>query len=109
MTTTINNEHKKLNVPNLRFPEFQGEWEMCKLENVMNFSTTRVSSSELNEDNYVSTENMLQDFLVVTFLFPTFVLTSKRFGEQLLMVVAPLMCLFCKQMTILNLITCIML
>ena len=26
MTTTINNEHKKLNVPNLRFPEFQGEW-----------------------------------------------------------------------------------
>ena len=26
MTTTINNEQKKLNVPNLRFPEFQGEW-----------------------------------------------------------------------------------
>ena len=26
MTTTINNEHKKLNVPNLRFPEFSGEW-----------------------------------------------------------------------------------
>ena len=62
MTTTINNEHKKLNVPNLRFPEFQGEWEKCTLEDVMKFSTTRVSSSELNEDNYVSTENMLQDF-----------------------------------------------
>ena len=31
MTMTINNEHKKLNVPNLRFPEFQGEWEKCKL------------------------------------------------------------------------------
>ena len=31
MITTINNEHKKLNVPNLRFPEFQGEWEKCKL------------------------------------------------------------------------------
>ena len=27
MTTTINNEHKKLNVPNLRFKEFQGVWE----------------------------------------------------------------------------------
>lgn len=27
MTTTINNEHKKLNVPNLRFPGFEGEWE----------------------------------------------------------------------------------
>ena len=25
MTTTINNKHKKLNVPNLRFPEFKGE------------------------------------------------------------------------------------
>ena len=49
-------------VPNLRFPEFQGEWEKCKLEDVMNFSTTRINSSELNEDNYVSTENMLQDY-----------------------------------------------
>ena len=33
---TINNEHKKLNVPNLRFPEFQGEWEKCKLGNLCN-------------------------------------------------------------------------
>ena len=31
MITTINNKHNKLNVPNLRFPEFQGEWEKCKL------------------------------------------------------------------------------
>ena len=62
MTTIINNENKKLNVPNLRFPEFQGEWEKCKLEDVMNFSTTRINSSELNEGNYVSTENMLQDY-----------------------------------------------
>ena len=50
------------NVPNLRFPEFQGEWEKCTLEDVINFSTTRVNSSELNKDNYVSTENMLQDY-----------------------------------------------
>ena len=28
---TINNKNKKANVPNLRFPEFQGEWEKCKL------------------------------------------------------------------------------
>ena len=62
MTTTKNNEHKNIKAPNLRFPEFQGEWEECTLEDVMKFSTTRVSSSELNEDNYVSTENMLQDF-----------------------------------------------
>ena len=52
----------KGNVPNLRFPEFQGEWEKCKLEDIINFSTTRVNSSELNKDNYVSTENMLQDY-----------------------------------------------
>ena len=32
MTTTKNNEHKKLNVPNLRFPEFQGEWEKMRLD-----------------------------------------------------------------------------
>ena len=32
MTTTINNEHKKLNVPNLRFPEFEGEWSVTTLQ-----------------------------------------------------------------------------
>ena len=62
MTTTKNNEHKKLNVPNkqeqnqtcldsverdglspkgnvpnLRFPEFQGEWEKCRLGDVCTF------------------------------------------------------------------------
>ena len=52
----------KGNVPTLRFPEFQGEWEKCKLGDIINFSTTRVNSSELNKDNYVSTENMLQDY-----------------------------------------------
>ena len=31
MITTINNKHKKLNVPNLRFPKFQGEWEKKSL------------------------------------------------------------------------------
>ncbi len=49
-------------VPNLRFPEFEQEWKKCKLEDVMNFSTSRVSSSDLSCENYVSTENMLQDF-----------------------------------------------
>ena len=34
MTTTINNEHNKLNVPNLRFPEFQGEWEKTKFGDI---------------------------------------------------------------------------
>ena len=31
MTTTTNNEQKKLNVPNLRFPDFEGEWKKCPL------------------------------------------------------------------------------
>lgn len=34
MTTTVNNEHKNIKVPNLRFPEFQGEWEKCKLGDI---------------------------------------------------------------------------
>ena len=34
MTMIINNEHKKLNVPNLRFPEFQGEWEKTKFGDI---------------------------------------------------------------------------
>ena len=78
MTTTKNNEHKKLNfsnereqsqaclnsaeheknqgrkvlnVPNLRFPEFQGEWKKCKLsENCTFFSGGTPSSS--NKDFY---------------------------------------------------------
>ena len=37
MTTTINNEQKKLNVPNLRFKEFQGEWEVESIKDVADF------------------------------------------------------------------------
>ena len=37
MTTTRNNEHKKLNVPNLRFPGFQGEWEEHYLSDYLDF------------------------------------------------------------------------
>ena len=32
MNNAINNENKKLNVPNLRFPEFEGEWEKMRLD-----------------------------------------------------------------------------
>ena len=31
---TKNNEHKKLNVPNLRFPKFQGEWKKTKFGDI---------------------------------------------------------------------------
>ena len=36
----INKEQNKLNVPHLRFPEFQGEWEKCKVSDVLNFYST---------------------------------------------------------------------
>ena len=51
MTTTINNEHKKLNVPNLRFPEFQGEWEKSKLSDLCTFFSGGTPSSS-NKDFY---------------------------------------------------------
>ena len=57
-----NKEQNKLNVPHLRFPEFHGEWEKCKLGDIAEFSSVRVSSAKLDCKNYVSTENMLQDF-----------------------------------------------
>ena len=41
MTTTKNNEHKKLNVPNLRFPEFEGEWHLCKISNILSIGNGR--------------------------------------------------------------------
>ena len=49
MTTTTNNEHKKLNVPNLRFPEFQGEWEEYRIEDITeNISSGRCKSRSSN-------------------------------------------------------------
>lgn len=34
MTTTKNNEHKNIKAPNLRFPEFQGEWNSFLINDV---------------------------------------------------------------------------
>ena len=47
MTTIINNENKKLNVPNLRFPEFQEEWEKCTLGNNVKIQGGYAFKSEL--------------------------------------------------------------
>ena len=41
MTTTTNNEQKKLNVPNLRFKEFQGEWITYKIKDVLSIGNGR--------------------------------------------------------------------
>ena len=51
---TINNEHKKLNVPNLRFPEFSGEWEKCKLGDLCNvLMCKRILTSQTNTEEGV--------------------------------------------------------
>lgn len=68
MTTTINNEQKKLNVPNLRFPEFQGEWEEYTLQDVVTFSNGKAHENCVNDDGdyilvnskFVSTNGQVQ-------------------------------------------------
>lgn len=51
MTTTKNNEHKKLNAPNLRFPEFQGEWEEERLADIADlYKGTGISKDQLSDD-----------------------------------------------------------
>ena len=49
MITTINNKHNKLNVPNLRLKEFQGEWEEYRIEDItVNISSGRCKSHSSN-------------------------------------------------------------
>ena len=46
-----NNENKVLNVPHLRFPEFSGEWEKCKVSDLLDFySTNSLSWEQLEYD-----------------------------------------------------------
>ena len=54
MTTTVNNEHENIKVPNLRFPEFQGEWKKCKLGDECNvFMCKRILASQTNTEGSV--------------------------------------------------------
>ena len=57
-----NKDKKVLNVPNLRFKEFEGEWGKTKLKEISKFSKERLNSIELSCSNYVTTENMLQGY-----------------------------------------------
>ena len=52
----INKEQNKLNVPHLRFPEFHGEWEKCKVSDLLEFYSTNSLSWEQLE---YGTDNML--------------------------------------------------
>lgn len=58
MTTTTNNEQKKLNVPNLRFKEFQGEWEKCKVSDLLDFYSTNSLSWDKLEYGTTNIQNL---------------------------------------------------
>ena len=58
MTTTINNEHNKLNVPNLRFPEFQGEWEESSIGEMFDLYSGN-TPSRLNKEHFKGTVNWI--------------------------------------------------
>ena len=52
MTMTTNKNHNSPNVPNLRFPEFKGEWEMIKVSDLLDFySTNSLSWEQLDYNN----------------------------------------------------------
>lgn len=53
--------------PRLRFPEFQGsgEWELFRLNDIAPRVRERVEASALDETNYISTENLLPNFMGV--------------------------------------------
>ena len=60
MITTINNKHKKLNVPNLRFPEFQGEWEKFTFDEIAQYKKGPFGSA-LKKDLFVpQSENAIK-------------------------------------------------
>lgn len=52
------------NIPELRFPEFlnDGEWEEKELIDISDFINEKIALNKLTLNNYISTENLLQDF-----------------------------------------------
>ena len=57
---TINNEHKKLNVPNLRFKEFEGEWEKFTFDEIAQYKKGPFGSA-LKKDLFVpQSENAIK-------------------------------------------------
>ena len=68
MNNAINNENKKrnvpdkgtgiLNVPTLRFPEFEGEWEKCKVSDLLDFYSTNSLSWDKLEYGTSNIQNL---------------------------------------------------
>ena len=58
MTTTVNNEHKNIKVPNLRFPEFQGEWKESTIGEMFDLYSGN-TPSRLNKEHFKGTVNWI--------------------------------------------------
>ena len=58
MNNAINNENKKLNVPNLRFPEFQGEWKESTIGEMFDLYSGN-TPSRLNKEHFKGTVNWI--------------------------------------------------
>ena len=58
MITTVNNKHNKLNVPNLRFPEFEGEWEESTIGEMFDLYSGN-TPSRLNKEHFKGTVNWI--------------------------------------------------
>lgn len=58
MITTINNKHNKLNVPNLRFPEFEGEWKESTIGEMFDLYSGN-TPSRLNKEHFKGTVNWI--------------------------------------------------
>ena len=58
MITTINNKHKKLNVPNLRFKEFLGEWKESTIGEMFDLYSGN-TPSRLNKEHFKGTVNWI--------------------------------------------------
>ena len=70
MTMTIKNEHNKINVPNLRLPEFQGEWEEHKLEDITAEIGDGIHATPIYDDNgtfyFVNGNNISEYGITIT-------------------------------------------
>ena len=58
MTTTKTNEHKNIKVPNLRFPEFQGEWKESSIGEMFDLYSGN-TPSRLNKEHFKGTVNWI--------------------------------------------------
>ena len=70
MTTTVNNEHKNIKAPNLRFPEFQGEWEKCELKELSTEIGDGIHATPIYDDNgtyyFVNGNNISEHGITIT-------------------------------------------